>query len=66
MREASCIREEVVYRLARHATALRIEEEAPPQRRQQRSPAMAAELTNHIGAICELRTIRPVPVAHNS
>jgi hypothetical protein len=54
--------EDLVYNLARPLKSLRLPETEHPQRRwQQRTPAMAASLTNHIWSIRELLFAVPLP-----
>lgn len=54
--------EDLVYNLARPLKSLRLPETVHPQRRwQQRTPAMAANLTNHIWSIRELLFTVPLP-----
>ncbi len=62
MLRAACAWEDVVYNLARHVKTLRIEVNDGRCRWQQRSPAMAASLTDHIWTIQELVTLVPVPI----
>jgi len=54
MLKASCIGDDVVYNLARHVKTLRIEVNDEIRRWLQRSPAMAAGITDHIWTIEEL------------
>ena len=58
---AACIWEDVVYNLARHVRTLAIEVNETQRRWLNRSPAMAAGLTDHIWSIEELLTLVPVP-----
>ena len=62
MLRAACAWEDVVYNLARHVKTLRVEVNEGARRWQQRSPAMAAGLTDHIWTIRELLTRVPVPI----
>jgi len=61
MLRAACIWEDAVYNLARPVKTLRLEVEREEQRWVQRSPAMAAGLTDHIWSIRELLTLVPLP-----
>jgi hypothetical protein len=61
MLRASCIWEDVVYNLTRSVKTLRLEVKNGNQRWLQCSPAMAAELTDHIGSIREVLTAVPTP-----
>ena len=61
MLRASCIWEDVVYNLARSANTLRIEVNNGNQRWLRCSPAMAADLTDHIWSIREVLTLVPIP-----
>lgn len=64
MLRASSVWEDAVYNLARALKSLRIESsssEAGNQRWKKRSPAMAAELTDHIWQIEELLSVLPLP-----
>lgn len=63
MLEAACVWEDVVYNFARHVKTLRLEVNDGHRRWLQRSPAMAADITNHIWDIEELLTC--VPIATN-
>ena len=62
MLRAACAWEDVVYNLARHVKTLRVEVNEGARRWQQRSPAMAAGLTDHLWTIRELLTRVPVPI----
>jgi hypothetical protein len=62
MLRAACAWEDVVYNLTRYVKTLRIEVNDGLRRWQQRSPAMAAGLTDHIWTIHELLTLVPVPI----
>lgn len=62
MLRAACAWEDIVYNLARHVKTLRVEVNEGAHRWQQRSPAMAAGLTNHIWTIRELLSRVPVPI----
>lgn len=62
MLSASCIWEDVVYNLTRAVKTLRVQ--APPadhRRWRHRSPAMAANLTDHLWSIREVLMAIPVP-----
>jgi hypothetical protein len=61
MLRASCIWEDVVYNLMRSVKTLRLEVNNGNQRWFQCSPAMAAELTDHIWSIREVLTAVPTP-----
>jgi len=61
MLRASCIWEDVVYNLTRSVKTLRLEVNNGNQRWLQCSPAMAAELTDHIGSIREVLIVVPTP-----
>lgn len=61
MLEAACVWEDVVYNFARHVKTLRVEVNDGCRRWLNRSPAMAAGLTDHICTIKELLTLVPVP-----
>jgi hypothetical protein len=61
MLRASCIWEDVVYNLTRSVKTLRIEVNNGHQRWVRRSPAMAAELTDHIWSTREVLTLVPTP-----
>jgi hypothetical protein len=61
MLRAACVWEDVVYNLAHRIKTLRIEVTNTDQRWVQRSPAMAAGLTDHIWSIRELLTCVPIP-----
>jgi hypothetical protein len=54
MLEASSVWEDLAYNLTRHVRTLRLEVNEENRRFQQRSPAMAAGLTDHIWTIKEL------------
>lgn len=65
MLEASCAWEDVVYNLTRSVKTLRVEVMPQTNRRWiQRSPAMAAGITDHIWSIRQV--LRAVPVPTNS
>jgi hypothetical protein len=61
MLRASCVWEDVVYNLTRSVKTLRIEVNHGNQRWLRCSPAMAAELTDHIWSIQEVLTCVPTP-----
>lgn len=61
MLRASCIWEDVVYNLTRSVKTLRIEVNNDNQRWLRCSPAMAAELTDHLWSIREVLTCVPTP-----
>lgn len=61
MLRASCIWEDVVYNLTRTVKTVRIEVNNGNQRWLRCSPAMAAELTDHIWSIREVLTLVPTP-----
>lgn len=61
MLRASCIWEDVVYNLTRSVKTLRIEVNNGSQRWLRCSPAIAAELTDHIWSIREVLTLVPIP-----
>jgi hypothetical protein len=62
MLEASCIWEDVVYNLTRSVKTLRVEVMPQTKRRWiQRSPAMAAGITDHIWSIRQVLMAVPVP-----
>jgi hypothetical protein len=62
MLEASCVWEDVVYNLTRSVKTLRFEVMPQTKRRWiQRSPAMAAAITDHIWSIRQVLTAVPVP-----
>ena len=61
MLEAACAWEDVVYNFARSVKTLRREINFEGQRWLQRSPAMAAGLTDHIWSIRELLMLVPIP-----
>lgn len=63
MYEASCAWEDVVYNLGRSHKSLRQEVFNEERRWEKRSPAMAAELTDHIWSVEEILT---TIVAHNT
>jgi len=60
MLKAACIWEDVVYNFARHVKTLRLEVNDDHRRWLQRSPAMAAGITDHIWTIEELLTRVPI------
>jgi hypothetical protein len=61
MLRAACVWEDVVYNLTRSVKTLRLEVNNGYQRWLQCSPAMAAELTDHIWSIREVLTRVPTP-----
>ncbi len=62
MLEASCVWEDVVYNLTRSVKTLRLEVMPQTKRRWiQRSPAMAAGITDHIWSIRQVLMAVPVP-----
>jgi hypothetical protein len=61
MLRASCIWEDVAYNLTRSIKTLRLEVNNGSQRWLRCSPAMAAQLTNHIWSIREVLTLVPIP-----
>jgi hypothetical protein len=61
MLRASCIWEDVVYNLSRSVKTLRVEVNNKNQRWLPCSPAMAAQLTDHLWSIREVLTCVPVP-----
>ena len=62
MLEAACVWEDVVYNLTRSVKTLRLEVIPQTKRRWiQRSPAMAAGITDHIWSIRQILTAVPVP-----
>jgi hypothetical protein len=63
MLKASCAWEDAVYNLARPVKTLRVEVDDDEQRWQQRSPAMAAGLTDHIWEIEEMLMMVAVPLS---
>jgi hypothetical protein len=60
MLKAACIWDDVVYNLARHVKTLRLEVNDDRRRWSQRSPAMAAGITDHIWTLEELLTRVPI------
>ena len=60
MLEAACIWEDVGYNLTRHVKTLRLEVKDGHRRWLPRSPAMAANITDHIWTIEELLTRVPI------
>jgi hypothetical protein len=58
---ASCSWEDVTYNLTRSVKTLRLEVNTDSQRWLRCSPAMAAELTDHIWSIREVLTVVPIP-----
>lgn len=59
---AACVWEDVVYNLTRPVKTLRLEVLPPAERRWlQRSPAMAAGITDHVWSIREILMTIPVP-----
>lgn len=65
MLRASCAWEDWVYNLARHNKSLRVQSEEPDRCWMQRSPAMAAGLTDHIWTIKEMLMNVVVPDWNN-
>lgn len=61
MLRASCIWEDVVYNLTRSVKTLRIEINNGGQRWLRYSPALAADLADHIWSIREVLTLVPIP-----
>jgi len=61
MLRAACVWEDVVYNLARHVKTLRVEVNDGVRRWQQRSPMMAAGITERIWSIHEILTCVPIP-----
>lgn len=61
MLRAASVWEDVVYNLARHVKTLRLEINDGNRRWLHRSPAMVADLTDHIWSIEELLSRVPVP-----
>lgn len=61
MLRASCIWEDVVYSLTRRVKTLRIEINNGGQRWLRYSPALAADLADHIWSIREVLTLVPIP-----
>ena len=61
MLDAACVWEDVVYNFAHRVKTLRIKINDGNRRWLQRSPAMAAGLTDHIWSIREVLTCLPVP-----
>ena len=61
MLSAACIWEDAVYNLARSVKTLRLEVNNGNQRWIPRSPAMAADLTDHIWSIREVLMLVPTP-----
>ena len=67
MYRASAAWQDLVYNLARPLKTLRVEASDDPRRRWvQRSPAMAAGLTDHIWTVKELLKTVTLPVANNT
>jgi hypothetical protein len=66
MLEAACALEDSVYNLTRPVKSLRLEVNNGQQRWEQRSPAMAAGLTDHIWTINELMMMVVVPEENNT
>jgi len=64
MLEAACVWEDVAYNFTRHVKTLRLEVNEDHRRWLKRSPAMAADITDHIWDIEELLTY--VPIATNT
>lgn len=61
MLRAASVWEDAVYNLARHVKTLRLEVNDGARRWLQRSPAMVAEITDHIWSIEDLLSYVPVP-----
>jgi hypothetical protein len=61
MLQAACVWEDVVYNFARPVKTLRCEINVQGKRWLQVSPAMAADLTDHIWSIRELLMLLPLP-----
>lgn len=61
---AACVWEDMIYNFARHVKTLRLEVNEDGRRWLQRSPAMAAEITDHIWTIEEL--LMHVPIFTNT
>ena len=61
MLQAACLWEDAAYNLTRPLKTLRVEVCDGLRRWQQRSPAMAAGLTDHIWSFQELLTLVPIP-----
>jgi len=61
MLRASCSWKDVIYNLTRSIKTLRIEVNNSGQRWLRCSPAMAAQLTDHIWSIREVLTLVPTP-----
>jgi len=66
MLEAACALEDSIYNLTRPVKSLRLEVNNGQQRWEQRSPAMAAGLTDHIWTINELMMMVVVPRRNNT
>jgi hypothetical protein len=66
MLEASCAWEDSVYNLMRPVKSLRVEVNDGQRRWQQRSPAMAAGLTDHLWTVEELMMKVVVPERNNT
>jgi len=66
MLRASCIWEDAMYNLTRSVKSLRVEVNEGQKRWEQRSPAMAAGLTDHIWKPYEILTTVIVPVLNNT
>lgn len=64
MLQAACVWEDFVYNFARPVKTLRCEIHAEGKRWLQRSPAMAAGLTDRIWSIRELLLLVPLPTNH--
>jgi IS1 family transposase len=64
--QVSCTWEDAVYNWTRRHRSLRVQSSTPGRRWDQRSPAMAAGLTDHIWSVRELLTTVVVPKAINS
>jgi hypothetical protein len=60
MLKAACIWEDVVYNFSRQVKTLRVEVNDDHRRWLQRSPAMAAGITDHIWSLEELLTRLPI------
>lgn len=61
MLRAACAWEDLIYNIGRSVKTLRVEVNDGVRRWRQRSPAMAAELTDHIWSIEEILTVVPIP-----